>query len=320
MPRDANSCHCFIEKKLDEYKSYLAGTSLSNLTITAYVARIEQFHLYCCSFEIDHNNNDRDIWIELINHYCDYLSHVRNLKQGSINCAVTAIDQFFTHFGIGLPKRNRPRSETPLRLIGKVEQQKLSNAIARCPSTKFRALVNLFLYTGLRVGELRMLRLEDLELSEQSAVYVRFGAVRAVPIPSRCKIALLKWLNERDSYLKGLASEMVFPNTDGRPMSLGSIDAAVRTVARGAQLNVSGTVLRNTYIQTLLEQQLELNIIAYLAGFKRIDSMSRFLELRESKTKTQCYLDARLGEDRVKTPSPHTFSNAEMSNYQVQKQ
>ncbi len=276
MKRTSLKCECLISQTMSTYKQHLEETGISPKTVGVYLLRVSQFHEYCLSFEVEHEDLNSSQLAATVTAYCGYLESARSLKQSSINCTLTSLEQFFTIAGTRLPKTKRKKVDKSVRVLDLMEEKQLIDEILNYPSAKFRALTVLPLYAGLRTGELRMLKLSDLDLSKDATVQL---GTRRVPLNSHCKRALTEWLEKRNRQFNSNKSDVVFPNGDGKPMSTSSIDAAVRTVARRARLNVSAGVLRNIFIRTLLERKIDLSLVAYLAGFQRLDSMIRFFEL-----------------------------------------
>ncbi|MBX9671441.1 MAG: hypothetical protein K2X93_27880 [Candidatus Obscuribacterales bacterium] len=94
-----------------------------------------------------------------------------------------------------------------------------------------------------------------------------------------------------------------------------SIDSPIRTVARFARVNVSAGMLRNIFIRSLLERKTDLSLVAYLAGFQRLDSMIRLFELAgmqppwHTNLKSPDMLDFNVEAPYVVAAQPHAHEN-----------
>ncbi len=285
---------------------------LSVRTVAVYLMRVGQFHEYCISTELEHDKLSPKALGAMVNSYCDYLEEARMLKESSINCTLTSLAAFFTVAGTKLPKVCRRKVDYSVRVLEPADEERLIHEILGYPSAKFKAIAVLPLFAGLKIGEVRMLKMTDLNLLDDP--YVRVGA-RRVPLNLKCRVALLEWVNKRSSQSSYLNSDVLFPNASGLPMSTSSIDSAIRTVARCARVNVSAGMLRNIFIRSLLERKTDLSLVAYLAGFQRLDSMIRFFELAglqppgHTNLKSPDMFDFNVEAPYVVAAQPHAHEN-----------
>lgn len=139
------------------------------------------------------------------------------------------------------------------------------------------ALVQLFVQTGLRVGEVSALRLADLNLHERTGtVRVRDGKghkERHVPLNATVRRALRQYLEPRP---KAGADEALFLSGRQAPLSIRSIQAIIARLAQRAQLErvpVSAHTLRHTFALNFLRSNPgKLIELASLLGHDSLDT------------------------------------------------
>jgi site-specific recombinase XerD len=157
------------------------------------------------------------------------------------------------------------------------------------------AIISVLLYTGLRVGELVALNLDDVKLSERKGVIQVRAEVakgdkeRAVPVPKRAREALQAYLDVRppDSH------EALFIGRQG-PLSAEGIAAIVRKYAAWSRLEgVTPHVLRHSFAYSYLENNNnDLVALADILGHSDLNTTRIYTKRRLS--------DLQEGAERVR--------------------
>jgi integrase/recombinase XerC len=132
------------------------------------------------------------------------------------------------------------------------------------------ALLNLLLYTGLRVGEAAALRLDDLVLGERSGkVIVRSGKgrkYRELPLHKEARQALAAYLKVRPDG----EDDHFFLGQRG-PLGSRGIQMQMAALGKAAEVAVTPHVLRHTFGTRLLrEAGTDLVTVAALMGHASI--------------------------------------------------
>jgi len=132
------------------------------------------------------------------------------------------------------------------------------------------ALLNLLLYTGLRVGEAAALRLDDVVLGERSGkVIVRSGKgrkYREIPLHKEARQALAAYLKVRS----GGEDDHLFLGQRG-PLGSRGIQMQLAALGKAAEVAVTPHVLRHTFGTRLLrEAGTDLVTVAALMGHASI--------------------------------------------------
>jgi site-specific recombinase XerD len=134
------------------------------------------------------------------------------------------------------------------------------------------AMLEFFYSTGVRLSELAGLNDEDVDLvSDQVKVRGKGKKERIVPIGRQAGAALRRYVNRRDTLLRGSPGgdrRAVFLNARGRRLSARGVQLAMKrlfgVLARGSTLRVHS--LRHSFATHLLDAGADLRAVQELLG------------------------------------------------------
>lgn len=269
-----------LDANLAAYLSWLALQPLARLTRATYQRRVAQFLARLATRPPQGDplgdSHARDY---AVRDFKGYLKSERKAAPASVNLSLAAIDHFYRFVGLGpaLVRREDLPRVAP-RALAVDEQRKLLRALERHGSTRDGAIVHLFLYAGLRIGELGALELGDVAVSARKGkVIVRSGkgdAYREVPLNAATRTAVSAWLDERRT-LPGSVSAL-FLTKQGKALSERAIDLVVRNLGTGAGVQLSAHVLRHSFCTNLVRDGADLVLVAELAGHRRLETTRRY--------------------------------------------
>jgi len=183
------------------------------------------------------------------------------------------------------------------RALSSPETRKLLKEVKVRGNPRDEAIFSVFLYTGLRVGELVSLRVDDIALSERKGVIRVWANVakgekeRAVPIPKRAREALQAYLLQRAAQNE----KVLFIGRQG-PLSAAAVAAIVRKYAEWAKLEgVTPHILRHTFAYNYLKNNHnDLVALADILGHSdlnttRIYTKRRLSDLQEGVERIQFF-------------------------------
>jgi site-specific recombinase XerD len=276
-----------------QFIGHLKGRSRSSATILAYSKDIEQLvnHLK------DQGVEDAEAaTTEQLNDFMNKLA-----KEGytpkSISRKTNSTKTFFKFLkSSGLIQSDpatgleHPSFENkPPRILSKLEYRALRDAARG--DIRMSAVIELLLQTGIRIGELSKLTVEDVNFEgDNPTIYIRpeEGSVeRTIPLNKPAVEALKKYLEIRPK----TASKALFVTKTGRPLLVRNIRTAIDRYFRiagikGAKVND----LRHTWVTHQLSSGMSLTLVSKLAGHKRVSTTERYLQ----------YVPARTAEDKAK--------------------
>jgi site-specific recombinase XerD len=167
----------------------------------------------------------------------------------------------------------------PPRILSKIEYRALRDA---CRSDiRMYAIVELFLQTGVRIGELAALTIIDVKNTDLHVAPQEGHAERTVPLNKAAKLALDQYLATRNGTTQ---SKALFITKTGRPLLIRNIRTAIDRYFRiagieGAKVND----LRHTFIAHHLMAGTSITTLSKLVGHKRLSTTERYLELVKDK-------------------------------------
>jgi len=160
-----------------------------------------------------------------------------------------------------------------------------------------RAAIELLYSSGIRIGELESLTLQDVDLERGVARVVGKGRKeRYVPIGKTA----LKWLS---SYIRGVRSfllitgrdcEAVFINQAGRPLSQHTMRDRVRDYGRqlGLDIRITPHTFRRSCTTEMIKSNANLYHVKQLLGHSSFETLNRYARLDITdlrRTHTKCH-------------------------------
>lgn len=167
----------------------------------------------------------------------------------------------------------------PPRILSKLEYRALRDACRG--DVRTYAIVELFLQTGLRIGELANLVLDDIKDSELHIAAQEGHDERTVPLNRAGKEALEAYIKARNSDAK---SKALFVTKTGRALLIRNIRTAIDRYFKVAGIeDAKVNDLRHTFIAHHLMAGTALTTISKLVGHKRLSTTEKYLEFISNK-------------------------------------
>lgn len=160
-----------------------------------------------------------------------------------------------------------------------------------------RAALELLYSSGIRIGELEGLTLQDIDLERGVARVIGKGRKeRFVPIGKTA----IKWLS---SYIRGVRSfmltgrgdcEAVFINQAGRPLSQHTLRDRVRDYGRqlGLEIHITPHTFRRSCTSEMIKSNANLYHVKQLLGHKSFETLNHYARLDITdlrKTHSKCH-------------------------------
>lgn len=276
-----------------QFIDFLKEKSRSSSTILAYGKDVEQLVEYLKSQGVE---QPKLATPELLQSFMQKLAN-ESYTPKSISRKTNSTKTFFKFLkSIDLTDKDpavsltHPIFETkPPRILSPMEYRALRDAARG--DTRMSAIIELLLQSGIRIGELAKVTINDISLeSENPNIHVKDeeGSVeRTVPLTKPPVEAIKKYLEIRPK----TQSKALFITKTGRPLLVRNIRTAIDRYFRlagikGAKVND----LRHTWVTHQLSSGISLSVISKLAGHKRVSTTEKYLQ----------YVPARTAEDKIK--------------------
>jgi len=261
-------------------KLTMVAASYSRSSITAYLREIR----YLCAYFPD---LVPDEWTD--SHIIQYMAYLRTVHHASYSkCKMTAqsVAFFFRHVlkrPYDVPSKLYPKRE--FKLPHYLTKEEVLKLVESCRSTKQRAIVETFYGSGIRLEELRMLKLTDIE-SKNNRIVVRCGKGRKdryTLLPKRLVETLRNYYRMQQQKPRTYLFE---GQKMGEPLHSRSIQHSVVMAYQNAGLSAKGHkvhALRHSFATHMLDAGADIHTIKELLGHSDIKTTMVYLHLQSSK-------------------------------------
>jgi integrase/recombinase XerD len=256
---------------LTQQKSLMIASILKNIdrelrlkgythkTKKAYLGQIRRFFEYL-------NKDSKQITIEDIKEYMDYLLNEKDTSHSYVNQAVSSI-KFLCKDILKLPEISLevPRPMTQNKLPNVLSQNQVIKILQSIPNEKHKTILFLVYSAGLRVGEVVRLKLRDID-SDRMLIHVVQGKGRKDRYTTLSQVAL----DQLRKYYKLYKPEQwLFEGADGKGhLTERTVQKVFQTACAKANIkkDVSVHSLRHSFATHLLESGTDLRYIQELLG------------------------------------------------------
>ena len=275
-----------------QFLDHLKGKSRASATILAYGKDIDQLVLYLESIGKTEPTQVETLDLQA---FMDKLSK-ENYTPKSISRKTNSTKTFFKFLKSQGLTANDPASSLehpkfenkPPRILSKLEYRALRDAAKA--DIRMIAVIEILLQTGVRIGELAKLRVEDIVLSQSPTLHVppfEDTRERTMPLNKPGVDTVSKYLGIRPK----TPSHSLFVTKTGRPLLIRNIRTAIDRYFRiagikGAKVND----MRHTWVAHQLSCGVPMTMVSKLAGHKRLSTTERYLQ----------FITGSNGESKVK--------------------
>ena len=148
-----------------------------------------------------------------------------------------------------------------------------------------KAMLELLYATGIRVTELITLKLSDVNMTMSFILCRDRNKERIIPFGTAAKSALTKYLDgTRDEMLENKASDVLFANCSGQPMSRQGFWKLIKYYAKKADIKADITphTLRHSFAAHLVENGADLRSVQEMLGHSDISTTQIYANLNHN--------------------------------------
>ena len=225
-----------------------------------------------------------------------YLKDERKLSDRSINYYNSVI-RFIYEVTLDklINKKQLPMRKQKKTVYRVLTKEELSTFFNVCDNFKFRTIFMLVYGSGLRIGEVANLRVEDID-SKNMRIFVRAGKgnkERYTILPKQSLEMLREyWRKYRQHKRRG----RIFLSESGKAITVGVIREHFRKYRKKAKINEKATLhtLRHNFATDLIERGATLIQVKELMGHSNIRSTMEYVHVANVKLDLESPLDAFL--------------------------
>lgn len=182
------------------------------------------------------------------------------------------------------PVRRIHRVKTATVTKKVLSDEELETLRDRCPTPRDLAVVDMLASTGIRVGELVGLNIEDVNPNERECLVMGKGnKQRPVYFDARTKLHLTAYLNTRADNNPAL-----FVSLHGSPerVSIGGIESRLRALGKTAGIErVHPHKFRRTLATHAIDKGMPIEQVQKLLGHARIDTTMHYAMVNQNNVK-----------------------------------
>jgi integrase/recombinase XerC len=270
-----------FREAVDAFVEYLTSTNRSGNTIDAYRRDLGQLSGFLNGKKIEEINRGD------LSKFMSSLAR-RKLTGTTRARKANAIRSFFNFLedhsyltgnpakSLELPKKE----EKEPRVLTDLEYRALRDTVRENP--KYSAVVELLLQTGMRIGELVSLQIEDVDFGDKfnpGHIAIRQGKGkkdRVISLNTPAKKAIRKYLKARPKS----EYEHLFLSRSGRPMHARNVRYMISQLYKKAGIK-GATVhtLRHTFCTHHVARGTNLMVVAQMAGHSRLTTTQKYIHL-----------------------------------------
>ena len=260
-----------------KFQDYLKSKSKASATILAYGKDIDQL----ISFLEDLNQRDVDaVKSDHIQAFLTFLQ-TKGYTPKSLSRKLNSTRTFYRFLKMNEYVTDdpsllvsHPKYElNPPRILSPLEYRALRDSASS--DARIYAVIELLLQTGIRIGELANLRMDNIKDSTIFIGAFEGHAEREIPLNKRAKDALKRYFDARPK----TENDHVFVTKTGKPFLVRNIrDAIERYFKKAGVENAKINDLRHTFVAHHLKQGVSIIYLSKVLGHKRLSSTERYLQ------------------------------------------
>ena len=283
------------EQLIKKMKEDMRIRNFAKYTYDSYLGKTKDIMKYFGEKKLEEVTTE-----ELRGFLLKYLKEERKLADRSINYYNSVI-RFIYEVTLDkvLNKKQLPMRKQKKTVYKVLTKEELSTFFNCIDNFKFKTIFMLVYGSGLRIGEVANLRVEDID-SKKMRIFVREGKgnkERYTILPKQ-SLEMLRtyWSKYRQNKRRG----RIFLSESGKAITVGVIRKHFRKYRRKAKINEKATVhtLRHNFATDLIERGATLIQVKELMGHSNIRSTMAYVHVANVKMDLESPLDAFMKEEK----------------------
>lgn len=231
----------------------------------------------------------RQMTTEVLREYLSNYQMKRNCGKVTIDNIRRNLSSFFSwleeeDYIIKSPIRRIHKVKTGITVKETISDENVELMRDNCDSLRDLAMIDLLFSTGMRVGELVNLDIEDINFKERECVvYGKGDKERKVYFDARTKLHIEKYLQERKDNNPAL---FVSLNSPHNRIKISGVEIRLRELGRRLNLNrIHPHKFRRTMATRAIDKGMPIEQVQHLLGHRQIDTTMRYAMVNQSNVK-----------------------------------
>ena len=225
---------------------------------------------------------------DLRNYLTDY-KQSNNISKTTIENVRRVLSSFFSWmedegYILKNPVKRIHRVRTPRMVKDTFSDEEFEALCNNCSTLRDKAIIELLISTGIRVGELVNLNITDVDFHERECVVFGKGeAERIVYFDARCKLHLQEYLESRTDNDPALFVSVLRPY---RRLRISGVETMLNKLGvKSGVNNVHPHKFRRTFATKFLNKNMPIEQVQRLLGHIKIDTTLRYAMVNQSNVK-----------------------------------
>lgn len=266
----------------------------SDYTEINYLKDLEEYEEYINKHKIKF----QEITYKEISLYTKHLKEESNLEPSSINRHLSSLRSFYNYLLNKEVIKSNPFKlvngpKKPIKLPNYMKYSEFEIMISACDETPLgirnKALLELLLATGARIGELIKTKLDSINFnSKEIKVLGKGNKERICYFNEHALESLKKYIDEsRPILLKNKQSEYLFINHIGDPLTDRGVRTIIDSIIKKSSLNskITPHTFRHTFATMLLNEGCDLKSVQELLGHVNLSTTSIYTHVTNDRIK-----------------------------------
>ena len=279
---DSNDNEISNDEYLEKFISSKKLEGCSDLTIRNYNIHIIKLFEYL-------NKDIRTVDTEDLRGYLSYYQGINNCNSTTIDGVRRSLSSFFTFL-----EEEDYIIKSPTRRIHKIKTEKLvketysDEALERlrnkCDDIRNLAIIDLLSSSGIRIGELVNLNVEDINFENKSCIVFGKGKkMREVYFDGKTKVNLQEYLSRRNDDNKALIVSRYKPY---KRISYRGIEAMLKRLGKEIGIyKVHPHKFRRTLATRVIDKGMPIEQVQHLLGHTKIDTTLHYAMVNQNNVK-----------------------------------
>lgn len=285
-----------LNEYLEKYVSFLIiEKNLSPKSIKAYISDLNMLHNWLLEQEVDTITSD------ILHHYFHSFNSAGMLKDSTIKRKYISIKAFFLflvhknwieqsplhNFGQKFKTAKRIPKTLAVDEIERLlhspllDREQLTTPFRTRLSIRNDAIIDLLFSTGIRIGELAQIQLQDIDLKNRVVVIFGKGRKERLLYLSSTELIdkLNSWMEVRELFRP--KNDALFLNKYGQALSIYGIEDIFAKYRKLASINEKATphYLRHSFATQLLENGADLRAVQEILGHSSVSTTEIYTEV-----------------------------------------